>query len=436
MAILTEVSNFDAAVYQIATTDPVEGGVGGIANLQAQALADRTRFLYNLLNSVIGGTQALTGWAPLASPPFTGSPTVPNLAPGDDSEKITNSAYVQGTVNGLAAVNVAGGVNVTLSAAQWGVTLIKLTGALTAGISVIFPTQSGWWLVQNATTGNFSLVCQTAAGTGVIVAPGAQKLIWCDGTNILNARTDFASVTLTGTTTVSGPLNVAGVITSSGNNSWTGGNAFSVSPTIPTAAPGDNSSKAANTAFVAAAVYVEAGYRSTADSNLATAINDETTRAEGVEATKQPLLGFTPVQQGGGTGQLTNKVYIGYDGTRPSIQIDATPFGEIVTQTQFPSSLSANGYKKYPDPNSPTGYFIEQWGSATVDSNPGGFSTALTLPIAYPNTQLWAIANWSGDSPPAGAVAGYNPNTSQILITVLNSAGTGTNLITWASKGY
>jgi hypothetical protein len=42
---LVETINFDADVYQIEQTDLVKGGAGEIANLQAQALANRTAFL-------------------------------------------------------------------------------------------------------------------------------------------------------------------------------------------------------------------------------------------------------------------------------------------------------------------------------------------------------------------------------------------------------
>lgn len=38
-------------------------------------------------------------------------------------------------------------------------------------------------------------------------------------------------------------------------------------------------------------------------------------------------LGFTPVQQGGGTGQGTQKIYIGYLGTQLGLQIDGNNFG-------------------------------------------------------------------------------------------------------------
>lgn len=41
----------------------------------------------------------------------------------------------------------------------------------------------------------------------------------------------------------------------------------------------------------------------------------------------QSALGFTPIQQGGGAGQGTNKVYIGWLGSSLGLQIDVTNFG-------------------------------------------------------------------------------------------------------------
>ena len=48
---------------------------------------------------------------------------------------------------------------------------------------------------------------------------------------------------------------------------------------------------------------------------------------------KQPNLGFTPIQQGGGTGQGTNKVYIGWatDASGLKAQAGSTNLGNIVT---------------------------------------------------------------------------------------------------------
>ncbi len=43
--------------------------------------------------------------------------------------------------------------------------------------------------------------------------------------------------------------------------------------------------------------------------------------------TKQANLGFTPVQQSGGAGQGTNKIYIGWSGSGLKAQVDATDLG-------------------------------------------------------------------------------------------------------------
>lgn len=45
MASLTETPTWTPDIYQLEETDLVQGGPGGIDNLQAQALADRTTWL-------------------------------------------------------------------------------------------------------------------------------------------------------------------------------------------------------------------------------------------------------------------------------------------------------------------------------------------------------------------------------------------------------
>lgn len=46
-------------------------------------------------------------------------------------------------------------------------------------------------------------------------------------------------------------------------------------------------------------------------------------------------IGFTPLQQGGGTGQATNKLFIGWLGTQLGLQVDSTNFGAT-----FPINIS------------------------------------------------------------------------------------------------
>ena len=60
----------------------------------------------------------------------------------------------------------------------------------------------------------------------------------------------------------------------------------------------------------------ELDYLNNVTSNIQTQLNN-----------KQNNLGFTPVQQGGGGGQGTNKTYVGWLGSRLGLQIDTTNFG-------------------------------------------------------------------------------------------------------------
>jgi hypothetical protein len=53
--------------------------------------------------------------------------------------------------------------------------------------------------------------------------------------------------------------------------------------------------------------------------------------------TPNPTLGFTPVQQGGGTGQGSNKLYLGWSGSQLGLQVDSTNFG-----TTWPISINGD----------------------------------------------------------------------------------------------
>lgn len=65
---------------------------------------------------------------------------------------------------------------------------------------------------------------------------------------------------------------------------------------------------------------------------------------------KQPNLGFTPVQQGGGTGQGSDKIYIGYSDSGLKAQADTLDLGNVVTTsagcTKAPSAALADNATK------------------------------------------------------------------------------------------
>jgi len=213
-AVLPEITNYDPTVYQIQLTDPVQGynpanpntaANQGLSNQAALNLANRTNWLYTTINNILDGGVVPTGLAALLSPEFEGTPTAPTPPLGDLSLKLSTTAFVQGTLAGVLALSVAGGINVSLSAVQAGNGILNFTGALTANIAVILPSTSGKWIVENNTTGAFSLTVKTAAGTGVAVTQGKNVEIYGDGTNVYLATNDFANIQLTGVSTSTTP---------------------------------------------------------------------------------------------------------------------------------------------------------------------------------------------------------------------------------------
>ena len=60
MANLQETNQWEAGVYQLETTDPVEGGAEGIDNLQAKQLANRTAWLKAQLTLLTSANELLT----------------------------------------------------------------------------------------------------------------------------------------------------------------------------------------------------------------------------------------------------------------------------------------------------------------------------------------------------------------------------------------
>lgn len=92
-------------------------------------------------------------------------------------------------VGGFTSINMAGGVNVTASAAQAQNLVLNLTGAITASVQLILPPLSGMYIIANNTTGNFTVTAITSmvGAVGVGLTQGAAAVLYCDGTNIQQA---------------------------------------------------------------------------------------------------------------------------------------------------------------------------------------------------------------------------------------------------------
>jgi hypothetical protein len=77
--------------------------------------------------------------------------------------------------------------------------VIKLTGTLSAGNAIVTVPDSieNWWLVNNAEGGStYTVTFKTVSGTGISWAAGVTgtKLLYTDGTNVLDASADFGTV--------------------------------------------------------------------------------------------------------------------------------------------------------------------------------------------------------------------------------------------------
>jgi hypothetical protein len=67
---------------------------------------------------------------------------------------------------------------------------VVLTGTLTAARNVICPAVSKLYFVSNNTTGGKSITFKTSAGTGVTVVNGRSLVLYCNGTNVVEAITN------------------------------------------------------------------------------------------------------------------------------------------------------------------------------------------------------------------------------------------------------
>lgn len=99
------------------------------------------------------------------------------------------------------SINIAGAGNYTLSGAELNRVAYNLTGIITADRTIVVPASIQEYWISNATTGAFKVYVKTAgqAAPGVEVVQGTRAILYCDGTNVVDADTS----------TVTFPISVA-----------------------------------------------------------------------------------------------------------------------------------------------------------------------------------------------------------------------------------
>jgi hypothetical protein len=135
-------------------------------------------------NWILTGVPLVNGFGNLVAP-------VPTAPPGDSSNKIANTAFVQQTFVTEMNVNLTDLTAITLISNQFGFGFLSFGGAPSGDVIVTFPT-SGRWIVSNVTTGNVLVICVVAGQSiqsGVQIQPNSITEILGDGINILPINT-------------------------------------------------------------------------------------------------------------------------------------------------------------------------------------------------------------------------------------------------------
>ncbi len=121
--------------------------------------------------------------------------TTPNLAithiisSQSQKEVTANTGFdkFDGAITDLLAKTVASSDITLTSAEALEKAYFRLTGAQGADINLIVPINKKFYIVEHGCTGGFTITVKTSAGTGIALVNGNTLLVYCDGTNVVQA---------------------------------------------------------------------------------------------------------------------------------------------------------------------------------------------------------------------------------------------------------
>jgi hypothetical protein len=173
---------------------------GGSGTLTLPAIAGSAGFDVSFNNEGSGTLTIL---------PAAGGATIDNavsliMAPGQSVTCISDGTNWwtlgfgnnQFAVVDSASINASGG-NITLSLEQASNLIIKLTGNLTANVTVTFPNILGnWYIINNATLNGYSLTITIVNNTNApyVLGQGAKDIYYSDGTGLYNIPVTTSTV--------------------------------------------------------------------------------------------------------------------------------------------------------------------------------------------------------------------------------------------------
>lgn len=120
-------------------------------------------------------------------------PTSPNLliehiVQSQSQKEVTaNTAFndLETAITEVATLAVGGTGTYTLSLAEMRNAILECTGTLTGARNIVVPNRDKLYIVDNQTSGAFTLSIKTSAGGSVVVEQGFKSIVYCDGTDVL-----------------------------------------------------------------------------------------------------------------------------------------------------------------------------------------------------------------------------------------------------------
>jgi len=120
-------------------------------------------------------------------------PTYNQTSPTWDIPLNANFNYIDSAFGSTASVALTNSP-VTLTSTQCQNMRINFTGAISSNITVTWPSEGGFWIVSNFTTGTYILTAASAGGgNAVTINQGFSVTIYSDGTNIYFANDGLTS---------------------------------------------------------------------------------------------------------------------------------------------------------------------------------------------------------------------------------------------------
>lgn len=120
-----------------------------------------------------------------------------------------NLELIEAAICGTTSKSTTGGTT-ALTQAECAVPILRITGTLASNATFTWPSTDiqKWMIVENATSGAFSVTVKVSGQTGVVVPQGQSKIVRCNGTDVVDLAVGDSDVSAA-TTSAAGIVELA-----------------------------------------------------------------------------------------------------------------------------------------------------------------------------------------------------------------------------------